>query len=359
MKKLIQTTALILLMSGVLTGARSQRMSITFIMGEDHTNDNRYYGQAESYYRYVPEAMTDFLVTHARSLYDVREHLECHSPDNNQPWGLINIVVHSNEWTGMETPVMPQGERVQKHVLEHYVRTGDFLELPDDLMDSKTELVVHGCALGRNIPLMESIATAFGGDDKQKPVVKSSKYFVFYGDANSNQVRRCLADFRYAHHPSFYRPDDATLAAQFVKKYPQDTLPWAELLTRDEPRFDGDFYHHTFRVPVKWIVTYADTADRPDLNKYRDQQAWLNKQPELMAAVKKLGMKKNDFMWTFFEEDYTFEDGVTEPAIKALGLCTIVCALQIITDPDNPNVALAANPDDTRYYSVVGGNNSP
>ncbi len=330
--------------------------SITFIMGEDKQAGNHYYTNALEYYRYVPEVMTEYVVTTCRSLYEIREHLECHAPAKGKQWGLINIVVHSNEWTGMETSVMPGGPRANRELLDTHTGNLDFLPLNDSLVNQGTTIVIHGCALGNDRPFLELISTAFGGRDGRKPKVISSKYFVMYNDGvDGRKANRSLARYYFVHHPAFYRPDDSVLAASFTARYPGASMAWEAILKREQPRFPGDPYCHTFRVPVKWVVTYSGESELPDLEKYTAQQEWLEKQPELLHVVRELGMKKNDFMWTFTLRSLTFEDGMTEPAVQALGLCNIVCALQTITDPAHPEYALQPRYDDETYYSATGG----
>ena len=62
--------------------------------------------------------------------------------------------------------------------------------------------------------------------------------------------------------------------------------------------------------------------------------AWLKTQPDLQARIKQLGMSPEDFTWTIYPTQYAFSDGSREPAIKAIGLCSIVCVLEPVAEAE-------------------------
>ena len=77
-------------------------------------------------------------------------------------------------------------------------------------------------------------------------------------------------------------------------------------------------------------MTYESEIDRPKLTTKESQQKWLANQLELQAELAAYGIEMDKFRWQFKEMDYTFEDGVVEPAIQVKGKCTVVCILQNI-----------------------------
>lgn len=340
-----------------------QRASVTFILGEDLEDDNRYYSEAMMYYRSNKESRTDFTVTKCRSLLEVKNWLETNPPRNDQPWGDVNMVVHSNEWSDLGVSVLPDGPRAAVSTVELAVENGEFTPIPNEFMDEESAITIYGCGLGRNTDLLETLSYAFGGDevDQQRPIVRSSRYFVFYESERYNgrpfNSERYMADFWYAHYPSFHRPKEERLIKQLTTDYSDVEMDWEDALTRTEPRFTGDSYHYTFRVPIVWYVVYEEDEQRPTFETKEAKKAFAKQQPELMEAIANYGFEFDDFRWTVNPSYYRPDESTSERAIKIIGQCTVVCVLQPLTVP-NPNDPTRVAPlkpslDDTQFYGVA------
>ena len=87
------------------------RKSITFILGEDKETDNTYYQEAMHYYRHNQNGKTDYVITHCRSLHEVKLYLTENKPINNNPWGLINLVAHGNHLLGLSVKITTDSKR--------------------------------------------------------------------------------------------------------------------------------------------------------------------------------------------------------------------------------------------------------
>lgn len=331
------------------------REDITFILGEDSGPTNRYYTNARAYYESHPDARTEHLVTHLRSLLGVRDYLESHPPANGHPWGRINLVVHSNEWTGMETPVLPGGKRSDAPKIQAAIDQGYFPPIVDALIDQKTEIVVFGCALGRDETILHTLRAAFGGaeGDPERPQVRSSRYFINYLSewvgGRPHSCRRLLTDFRYAFYPTGYRPADYQLVDQLQRSYPNDSMAYSGALARKAPRFAGDSYHHTFRVPIVKVVLYERPEDRPDFSTETARSAWFAQQTDLDSVFSAYQLTKEQFTWTYQKIRYEVAPGEKVPAVKLIGLCDVVCILQPLQDPQGH--LIDPNPDDLRFFA--------
>jgi hypothetical protein len=314
-----------------LSESVTQRESITFIMGED----SPFYSKAEKYYRYSQIDQTEYVITSCRSLLEVRNHLEENPPSNNNPWGRINIVAHSNEWNGLGIPIIPGSKRTTKDTVITAIEEDKFLPLPNNIVDAQTEIRIDGCALGKDEELLRILGEAFGGDDSQYPVVRSSRYFILYETTEKNgeiiECRKYHLDFWYAFYRPECRPPNLYLSDQLRKRYPDVDLDWQDALNRTEPRWLGDTFHYTFKVPIEWVVTYPDPNSRPDLTKEEAQQRWIEAQIELKRHLENLGIPIDSFEWRFENIDYIYDDGIKEVAIKATGKCTILCVLKALT----------------------------
>ncbi|MEM7104777.1 MAG: hypothetical protein AAF502_16690 [Bacteroidota bacterium] len=318
-----------------------KRKSITFILGDDQKPENRYYWEATNYYKTSPEAKTDKLVTHCRSLLEVRNYLE-EKAIPGTPWGLVNLVVHSNEWSGIEIPVVPEGNRATVQTVQAALDGGLFPPLTEEIADSNTTIFMHGCALGKNEALVQVLKEAFFGKGNHvNKTLQSSPYFVLYESKMINGMpvsRKFNANAYYAFYKRGYRPGDIKLSRQLASRYAETEVDWRGALERTQPRFTGDLYHYTFHLPIVWTVTYPDNTSRPSLKTEVEKEAWLNEQPELLEAVKELGISKDLFTWTFRNVNYTFEDGVTEPGIKVIGFCTVLCVLEPLVEEKDESV---------------------
>jgi hypothetical protein len=339
------------------------RESITFILGEDGDDPNQYYTEAANYYRFSETGSTEHVITHCRSLLEVKDYLANYPPQNNQPWGTVNMVVHSNEWSDLGVSVVPGGERVSVATITAAIDSGSFVALPNQLMDNQTELIIYGCGLGRNLQMLRAISIAFGSNDidQQRPIVRSSRYFVFYesmkhSNGKPYNCKRYMADYWYAFYRRHHRPKDSRIARQLQQRYPNSEMDWSDVLTRTQPRYLGDDFHYTFNIPLAWYVTYPTKAERPQLETKEEEKAWLANQPELHEAVKEFGFNMDNFRWTFQNVNYEFEDGTSEPAVKAVGVCTILCVLKPFTQPDpgNPNFQIPIEPllTDSQFYGI-------
>ena len=314
-----------------------QRQSATFILGDDGESANRYYNSALHYYTYNEAERTEHIVTSCRSLQEVLHHLDSMPRPNGLPWGRINLVTHSNEWSDMGVAVVPNGARASYTSITNAMEAGTLQPLANNVADRHTELVLHGCALGRNEVVLEAVALAFGGSDAERPTVRSSKYFILYESDGQNgrpfDCKKYLADAWYTHFPTGYRPANYKLAKRLNENYPEDSIAWSAALTRTEPEFPGQAYHYTFKMPVVWYETYASKAERPSVSTDSLKNAWLANQLDIQNQIAEYGFEQSDLTWTVYPTHYSPDGGKKQPAIKAIGLCTIVCVLKAFTTP--------------------------
>jgi len=312
-----------------LVQKNAHRHNITFIMGEDTDPENPYYTQAENYYRSHPEVRTEWMVTHLRSLKEVRDYLTEHAQGK---WGIINLVVHSNEWTGMSVSVLPEGVRATSESIYAAIDEGHFPPLPSDIADERTELQLHACALGKNEDLLDAISTAFGGESAGSPKVRSTKKFIQY-IKTENGTQRYLNEYWHTAFKTDYRPHNIRLTKDLEEKYPYAPVYFYEALKRTQPRFAGDSYHYSFSVPVNWVVTFPTKADRPKLDTDEAKEAFLQNQIELLEQVAELGIAPEKFNWQYEYIDHTLEGESAESAILIKGKTSILCILKSLTEP--------------------------
>ncbi|MBK8554565.1 MAG: VWA domain-containing protein [Lewinellaceae bacterium] len=141
---------------------------ITIMLGDDHGYRNPYFAKAKSYFQTDSLEKTQLIISNAKSLQDVRQYLRQHPPQTGA-WKRINLVVHGNEWTGMNVPVINNGPRTATASLRQYIKEGEFSALPNSVTNEQTEVIVYGCNLGRDIDLLRTLSMAFGNKRRGIP----------------------------------------------------------------------------------------------------------------------------------------------------------------------------------------------
>ncbi len=324
----------------------STRPSITFIMGTDSKLENPYYQQAKNYYEFNPEAQTDFLIDSIFTLVGVRDFLENNNEGIN-PWGQVNIVVHSNQWTGLSARIEKNGPRVSNESLDYAIQHKIIKSLDNTKMDEQTNLNFYSCGLGKNQEMLDLLSFAFGGEDGVRPLVRSSKHFMFYeSNVYQGQAYNCKKYMAQSWHTYFktgYRPGNLQLANQLKKAFPNVEKDWLSALDTKEAAYPGQAFHHTYRIPVVWTVTYENKSERPNLKTEAEKQEWLKEQEDLLAKIDGMGIPKKYFNWTIRPTVYTNEEG-DHPAIKAIGFCTILNVLEAITETDEAGQNIVVSP---------------
>lgn len=322
----------------------STRESITFILGEDREADNPYYAEAINYYLFNEEDRTEYLVTECRSLLEVRNYLCDNPPSNKQPWGLINLVSHGNQWMGLSTRVTPDSKRASTEIINEYIDNGLFPEVPDSLLDGDSELYVHGCGIGKNKLLVLAIQKAFGGN-KNLPAISASELYEYYTSVKYKgavqKSERYLAKTWSVCYKMGYKPNNAMICRMLADKYPDSTIDWKDALDRDRPRWTGDIYHYTFEVPVKWVIPYSERDSMPNVSTKELQLNWLRNQENICSMLNKINIPIEKFNWWFRTVYVNNDDGTRSPAIWVKGYCTILTIIQPeinINERDSRNI---------------------
>ncbi len=309
-----------------------KKNTITFILGTDSKANNPYFEKAGQYFRFSTENKTEWVVDSCKTLEEIKAFLRENHP-GDAPWGTINLVVHGNEWTGISLPVNEgASKRTSKNKLAQYNLSPATPPLSDQQIDKNTLVKVYACGLGKDTLLLNQLSIAFGGHDHDRPTVESTPYFVQFLDKNhlTGQVDLHQAEYFYAFFKNGYRPGDIRLSRQLSSRFPDAGIDWRGALSRTSPRFSGDTYQYTIDVPVVWIVTYPNKDLRPTLGTKEAQQTWLNQQTALKQSLEKMDIPEEMFNWHFREIMYETEAGEEVPAIKVIGLSSVVLVLRTI-----------------------------
>lgn len=308
-----------------------ERQSISFIMGVDRDMKNPFYSNAEDYFRYHPEAKTDELVNSCRSLECLKNEINRYYQLNQKPYETINIVVHSNPWSGLSLPIIDGGERITAELLEEAYQNNIIEAIQDEIVDRDTKIIVHACGLGNNEALTNSLKKVIGGNDGQVPEIISSKNYVNFTNDNEQYFKSEMQAF-YAFYPTAYKPADLHLARQLSNRYPNEDLEWLSAIQDENISASGAAFSYRYNVPIEWKVEYPE-YDIPELATQADQMEWLMNQDELMEIIEKTEIPFDYFRWKVKKgSDVNETNFIETPYIRVNGKVTVLCILKKATE---------------------------
>ncbi len=316
--------------------ASQPRASITFILGEDHSQYNQYYTLANHYYRLNPTERTDMVVTGLTSLQQVLLYLRRHSPADGRPFGIINLVSHGNQFVDLAMTISPGGDRTSAETLREAMRRKQIVPLDSTVVDSLTVVFLHGCAVGHNQSLLNQLAEAFGGN--RRVTVKASKLFEYYAyptaSKNPQSIRHYYARVWYA----FYRPDSAMSENDFVRqlnhRYPQDRVRWRSGLRRRFQEQPSDLYHYSFEVQCTWDDVYSTPNEIPAVNSRARRRQWVKDHPDFQGLMAKSQVPEEYFKLKFFRRTYQLADDSVAFGLHVRATAGVICLIQPLTLPN-------------------------
>ncbi len=304
-------------LGGALAAQETPRESITFILGEDDEPGVAMYRLAKAYFERDPQARTDHVVSDARSLEAVRQRLATGTRDG-RPWGIINWVLHGSAQGVLDIPALPGDPVFDRALLESRLRDAAFKALPDNVLDSKSEIRIHGCALGRAAGLLKLLSEAFGGRDPQRPILRASHHFTCFEGALDRQgeVRRYLCESFDLILPGSERPPLPELEKRFRSLYPKADLDLARALSRRFPEGPGEVFSFEGPATYTWTLLFPAEDRMPCLGPAI--RSWLLTQPEFLKGLHQSGFRFPQFHWMAIPTRKTVR-GRGYPALQVIG----------------------------------------
>mgnify|MGYP000450397020 CR=1 FL=1 len=315
---------------------------VTFILGEDRKKSNTYFASALHYFSTNQQAHTPLIEKECRSLEEVIQYLR-QNPPQSGAWQTINLVVHGNEWTGINLSVIADGPRCSPDLLDQLVENPAWEPLPVDLVNDCTTINIIGCNVGKNEALMQRFREVIAGQRLDGPSIRSARHFNIFRQQEGG-MKRMLAESCFVNFKAGQFPGNHWLAEQFEQKYPDHDTDWQHALLTLGLGDSPQPYVHYFNIPVEWMVVYPDEASRPNLSE-EETTVWAEQQEDLNKAVTQMGFTMDDFRWTTTP---TTIQG--KPALQVEGQTIIYCILHPL-QPDAGDDGQFAYQDD--YFAVV------
>ena len=332
------------------------RISVTFIMGRDNSAYNQYYTLAGLYYRLNPDERTEVVVDSLTALSQVLHWLTTHPAEDGQPYGVVNLVSHGNEFVDLQMTVIPDGPRTSAQSLRQAL--ADTLLTPPDstVIDRHTLVYLHGCAVGQNQPLLDQLAIAFGG----RAVVKASRLFEYYAylspNHNPQSIRHYFARTWYA----FYHPDsaysEAALVRQLRRCYPADTTHWREGLRRRLQDNPSQLYHFSFTVPCLWDEVFPSLAQFPAVGSRQQQRRWVEENPQFRALLDSTHIPQRYFQTKFYRQALLLDNDSLAYNLRVRARAGVICLIQPLVAPDSAGQRyrpFTPSPNDTAIFAFA------
>jgi len=300
--------------------------SITFLLGEDKKG-YQYFRLAEEHFLFDEEEKTDLMIKSCRSIEDMIHYLNDHSQDNS--WSTIQVVLHGNPWNGLSIPIESEGPRASPKKLVKAIMDNPLPSLKTNAIDSSTKINFWGCGIGKN-PFIKIALDSFlvlpTGDT---PNIYVSPHFVIFKEVgNGIPAKRIKASYWPYIFKRGYRPSDGLIAQELQNQHPDVPIDWNNAIVNNETHEQEGLFQNSFHLPVSWTVIYPTKKSRPALKTEEDKMNWVRSQEELMRQVDELNIPLDKFNWTVNKIILTQKDGTKVPAIKAIGMATVLCVME-------------------------------
>jgi len=310
-----------------LFNVAKNRKSITFIMGIDKS-DVPYYSLAKDHFVMDENEKTDLIVNSCITLEGVINYLNLSEERNNQPWSVINIVAHGNPNTGLNLYLYDNGPKATPKRLLQAAITNALPRLKENIVDMKTNINFWSCGIGKN-PLMnislKRIFRPVHGDTAQ--IYCSPHFVVFLPGAENGSVKRVKASYWPYYYKRGYKPSLSEIELELAKRFPDDDVDWHNALLTEGN--SSEVFHQTYHIPVSYTRLYDLKSDRPDLSSDQLKMNWIFSQSDILDQVDEAGIPFDNYHWQVNKIIHTDSDGNHAPAIKAIGMATVLNVLEI------------------------------
>lgn len=306
----------------------ADRRSITFIMGEDK-EEHAFYGHATAHFALDPDERTDYVVRTCRTVADIIAYLNASEGRGEQPWSVIHIVAHGNPQTGLNLYITEDGHKATPKRLVQAVLLASTPQLREGVIDSTTRINFWSCGIGKSPLLRFALSRIFRPDGGDSAHVYCSPHFViFHPSETGHAPYRLKASYWPYYYRRGYRPGDLEIVQALRSQYPDAHIDWLRALENVEGRDTSEVRHGEYHIPVSYTRIYPSKAARPDFQSEEDKIAWALSQPAIREQIEETGIPADRFHWTVNKIIHTTEDGERVPAVKAIGMATVLYVLR-------------------------------
>ena len=267
------------------------RPSITFILGQDKSNNNNFYTNATYYYNMHPTQKTDFVINHCRTLKDILNYLERDSL--KEKYGIINLVCHGNPWQGLSIHIDSTLPRASITNLKKSI-DGNFISpICSKVIDSKTIINIVSCGVGQNSDYKKVLEKIFTCQNTgEKPNLFIEKYYVNFKD----KLEMEKSNFYFV--TSKYEFDEQDLIVKKLSsKYSDVAINWETAYENEANNNEKSPYRHHFKMVIEWEFAFKNASEIPIFRNSNSIEDWLKLQKNAMSEIKQMQLEPSDFQW--------------------------------------------------------------
>lgn len=176
------------------------------------------------------------------------------------PWGEINIVNHANEFQWI-IRLFANDQNVRRLGIKEIKEAQNDIRFQAALrtqLDEQSKVVIRGCVLGNDQPILDEIRKLFGG----KAMLFAPKYVQAYSTQNGIPRESFWEQF-FFYGPGAQAPPNATCKQRLASKYPTPKVKdddWMPMLTSTNPLVRHDNME-TFTLD--YTFTFTHDAKKP------------------------------------------------------------------------------------------------
>ena len=308
--------------------------SITFILGDDSSGESEYYDRAVEYFTLNPHGQTDYIIRSVRSIGGIIQYLNQIGENQKVHWSEVNVVVHGNPHTGLRTSLYDNGPRATPKRLMQALLTDTMPTLNGAHVSGDTQINIYSCGVGVSKVLKWTLQRVFKPDQGDSPSVYCSEHFiVFHPSLDGSVMNLIKADYYPYYYKRGYRPSQSEIITEMKRQYPEQKVDWQDALATTQQLGTSSF-NNEFHIPVKYVKVYKTKDARPRLDSIKEKMTWIKNQPELVEAIESSGIDSDKFHWQVDRVIHTQEDGSQVPAVRAIGMSTVLCVLQPVNSDE-------------------------
>jgi hypothetical protein len=338
----------------VVAAQAAQRETVTFIFGPDDDTEHPLTSLVRAYYRDDPLERTDRVVADLGSLLEALDYLRNQPPANGQPWGIVNIVAHSNDNGILSVPLQRGEDAISPERLSRAIRDKLLSPLPRTILDEQSEIRLIGCALGRSTRLLRLMSKALGRRRGHRPPISSSLFYTSFGSV-SGHVFRCLARACTVPMRISESVDDPQVN-QRIRPCVREIGPDVQAVSRrTRPRFMGDSYRHVAEGSFRWLAVFPVPTEPPRIETAYQRDRWLSGDPDFRRYLAMNRIPWEPDQWTVTPSTTAGHDRVDGPSITVRGAVKKLFLVKPLVreDPSGEIVPLSPSWRDTSYYATV------
>ena len=173
-------------------------------------------------------------------------------------------------------------------------------------------------------------------------------------DTEDSSTERFTANAYYTFFPFKSQPNESELIEKLNNNYPETNIDWSSAVQKTKPEFLGDQYHFTMDVPIIWTIAYPNESLRPEFEDQEALMSFIQTQKGLLEIVENIGIPQGQFRWTSRNINHTMENGNQVPALKVVGLCTILCVVEPLVEENEEGHLVPFVPEinDINFYGT-------